>query len=214
MSEWWQELSQVNRGFYCAAAFCSVFFTWQLISAMIGLGESDVDLDTDVDIDTGGIGDAEVDHTYDNFEHGAETDATATVAAFKVLSVRSLIAFFTLFTWGGALYLNNGAEMGRAMTLSTLWGLAGMGSVAGILYLLRKLTDTGTQQIASCLGSRGSIYLDIPENGSGEVRVLVSGILSNVKAKTSDGSALKAGSSVKVMRVLDDLTIEVTPVPK
>ena len=208
MSEWWQELSQVNRGFYCAAAFCSVFFAWQMISALIGLGDSDVDFDTDVDAD--GIGDE--DHTYDEFEHGAETDATETVAAFKMLSVRSIIAFFTLFTWGGALYLNNGSEMGHAMTLSTIWGLAGMGSVAGILYVLRKMTHTGTQRIASCVGSRGTLYLDIPENGSGEVRVLVSGVLSNVKAKTSDGSALKAGTPVKVMRLLDDLTVEVTSV--
>lgn len=206
MSDWWQELSGINRGFYCAAAFFSVFFVWQLIAALLGMDDSDGDFDTD------GIGDGDVDHTYDDFEHGAEHDAMATVAAFKLISVRSLIAFFTLFTWGGALYLNNGLATGRAMIYSAAWGFAGMASVAGVLYFLRKMTHTGTQRIASCVGARGAVYLNIPENGAGEVRVLMSGILTNVKARTADGSALAAGSAVKVTRVLDDLTVEVEPV--
>ena len=210
MGEWWQELSQVNRGFYCAAAFCSVFFLWQLISALIGLGGHDIDVDHDVDPGAGGA-DGGMDHTYDTFEHGAESDAIETVAAFKLLSVRSIITFLTLFSWGGALYLNNGNEMGYAMVLSTIWGFAGMGSVAGILYLLPKLTHTGTQKIASCVGAQGEVYLDIPDGGTGEVRVLVSGVVSTIKARTVAGQTLTAGTAVKVTRLLDVVTVEVTP---
>ena len=208
MSEWWQELTQLTRVFYCVATFFSVFFVWQLLAALIGLGGEGID-GGDMDADVGGDVDADLDHTYDDFEHGAESDASATVAAFKVLSFRSVMSFCTLFSWAMAMYLGRGDPVSRALGLATLWGLASMGAVAGLLYLLPKLAHTGTKQLASCVGSRGTVYLDIPEEAAGEVRVTVSGVLSYVKARTADGKVLKAGTPVVVKRALDQATIEV-----
>ena len=88
--------------FYSAALFFSVFFVWQLISALIGLGADDFDADTDGDVGGGG----DVDHTYDHFEDGAEADDVGTSVDFKLLSLRSIITFFTLFFWGAALYVD------------------------------------------------------------------------------------------------------------
>ena len=80
------------------------------------------DVDADVELDHDG--------TYDQFEDGAEADAVESIVSFKLLSIRSVIAFFTLFTWGGALYLNSGLGLTRALVYSLLWGAGAMVLVA------------------------------------------------------------------------------------
>jgi hypothetical protein len=204
MSEWWSDLTAMNRTFFSVAAFFSVFFIWQLFAALLGLGDEDAgsdasDVNTDIDTDT----------DMDDFDSGADADSSATVVAFKLLSIRAIITFCTLFSWGCALYLQNGVPLGRAMGISSLWGLAGMGSVALLLALLPKLAHTGTKRIATSLGAQGTVYLDIPKGGLGEVRVSVSEVISFVKARTKDGNPLKAGDTVVVTRIIDETTVEV-----
>ncbi len=185
MNEWWINLTPINQFFYCGALFFSLFMIWQLISLFIGIGGDDADADADV-------GDA--DHTYDDFEHGAEGDAAESVASFRILSLRSIVAFFTLFFWSGAL------------------DLAGMFAIAGVFYLMRRMTQTGTKNLASAVGETGTVYLNIPEGGSGEVRVIVSGTVSYIKARGAGGKALKVGTPVKVLKNVGQESLEVTPV--
>ncbi len=207
MTAWWDGLTAINRGFFSAAGFFTVLFLWQLIAALIGLDDEggddvgDTDFDTDVDTD--------LDTDVDDFDAGADADSTATVVAFKLLSIRAIIAFFTLFTWGSALYLSNGKPLPNAMGVASIWGLAGMGSVALLLALLPKLAHTGTKRIASSLGARGTVYLDIPEGGQGEVRVAVSDVISFVKARAAGGTEIKSGTPVIVKRIIDETTVEV-----
>lgn len=198
MHAWWDGLSGLARAMFCGAAFFSLLFVWQLISALLGLtGDaaevSDVD-GLDVDVDT------------------AVSDAMDTTQAFQLLSLRSIVTFLTLFTWGSALYLARGESPAMALGIASLWGLAGMASVAVLLYWLPKLAHTGTKQLASCVGARGTVYLDIPAAGVGQVRALVSGILSHVDAGTADGTPLAAGTPVVIVRQLDHKTVEVKPV--
>lgn len=200
MSEWWSSLSGVNLLFYCLAAFFSVFFVWQLIMALIGITGGD-------SLEDAPVGDV------DDFEPGAHhhSDAADTVATFKLLSIRSIITFCTLFSWGTALYLDRGDSLIKAMGISSIWGLAGMVSIAIVVYLLLKLVHTGTRNLNSCVGTDGTVYLDIPENGTGEVRVLVSGTVSFVRARGVSGKALKAGTPIRVLKRLDQTLIEVEP---
>jgi membrane protein implicated in regulation of membrane protease activity len=194
-NEWWGALSVLNQWFFGAAAFFSVFFVWQLFSAMIGLGGGDGDLDT---------------HAEPNWQHHSPNDAQDTVAAFKLFSVRSIIAFFTLFTWAGALYLQRQERPSVAVTFATLWGVAAMVLVSLIFHLLKRLTETGTMQIAQCVGSAGTVYLDIAARGEGEVRVMCGGVMTHFKARTADGSMAKAGTPIRVTKVLSPNSIEVT----
>ena len=207
MSEWWEALSGLNRAFYSAAGFFSVFFVWQLVAALIGLGGDEMDADTDMDADGGG----DLGHggTYDNFEHGAHADAVESTLAFKLLSIRSIITFFTLFTWGTALYLNQGLVIGKALGLGTIWGLAGMFIVAALFFLMKKMAHTGTKDIRTCVGTTGTVYLEIPEGGEGEVRVTVSDIISYVKAREKDGKGLKPHTPIRVRRLLGQTVVEV-----
>lgn len=197
MTEWWERLETITQVFYCLAAFFSVFLAWQLIAALMGLGGDEADVGADADVDA----DVDADGTYDEFESGAEADAAETLDAFRLVSVRSIIAFCTLFTWAMALFLDQGHSLSRCLAYATGWGAVGMLGVALILWSMKKLTHTGTKNLATCVGTDGTVYVDIPEGGTGEVRVTVSGVISYVKARAPGGKALKAGTPIHVERV-------------
>ena len=209
MAEWWSNLTVINQVFYCAAAFFGVIFVWQLVMTLIGLGggedvggDADSDFDADVDADT----------TYDHFEHGAEADAVETMAAFRLLTLRSILAFFTLFTWGGALYLNTGTQLGSSMIYALLWGGAAMVLVALMFHWMRKMTESGNISIRTCVGTEGQVYLDIPSDGIGQIRATVSGVVTYVKARTADGNEIKSGAPVLIRRAVNPTTVEVEAV--
>jgi len=209
MMDWWQSLTAVNQWFYIIAAIFTLFFLWQLVMAIIGLGGGGEDL-TAAHTDIGGI---EADHAdHPDMQHAA-TDAHETMAAFKLLSVRSILAFCMLFTWAGALYMNGGLEISVALLYAFIWGMVAMIMVTLLLYLIQRMTETGTPQISTCLGTEGVIYLDIPAGGQGEVRVTVSSVVTHVKAKAINPLPIKAGTRVRVTRILGPTLVEVEPAP-
>jgi hypothetical protein len=212
MMEWWDSLSSLNQGFYVAAVFFSVFFVWQLVSALLGLsGEGDAEMGGDVGAHDGG---GDVSHdvaTHDGADQPDAThDAHATVGAFKLLSVRSVIAFFTLFTWAGALYLQEGVALSLTLLYALLWGLAAALAVSAIFSLLQRLTESGNMRLGKTVGQEGTVYLNIPSGGNGEVRVMAGNVLAVLKARSADGTAIPAGTSVRVTRVLAAGLLEVT----
>lgn len=207
MIEWWNSLTGVNQGFYIAAAVLSLIFIWQFISALVGLsaGETDVDIEADTDVDTDGM-------DLDDIEAHSLEEAGESVAAFKVLSLRAVMAFLMLFCWAAGMYLNTGTPLSRALLYATGWGLGAWVVVTLLVNLLRRLAETGTARLSTCVGGRGMVYLNIPAGGQGEVRVAVSGTISLVKARACGGGEIKAGTAVRVVRMLDQTTVEVRPV--
>ncbi len=194
LTAWWAGLTALNHGFYIAALFFSVFFLCQLVMAVVGLGSGDAGLD------------AAAEHSW---EHESPADAHDTMFVFKLLSVRALIAFATLFSWAGALYLNNGLSLTPALAYALLWGLAAMIAVTLLMHFLRRMTESGNLRIASCLGATGSVHLDIPAEGLGEIRMVCSGMMMHFRARSAGGLPLKAGTQVRVVKVLGPNILEV-----
>lgn len=215
MAEWWQNLDTLSRFFFSAALFFSVFFLWQVFASFGGVGdgaESGDGGDMDVsghDVDTGGGGHGSHDGVYDHFEHGAQHDAVESVASFKIISLRSLITFFTLFCWSNALFLSVHTPVILSMVYSLLWGIAGMLGVAWVFYALIRLSESGTSDIGTCIGEVGTVYQDIPSGGMGRVRATVSGAISHVKAVASSAEALPSGTRVRIVRKLDSTLVQV-----
>ena len=208
MQEWWQDLTPLCRGFYSAASFFSVFMVWQLIAALTGLDGDDGDIG-----DAGDVGgDVDADGTYHDFETGAHADSAETAVAFQLLSIRSILGFCTLFSWAGAMYLNDGVSTQKAIAIAFVWGIIGMVGITSIMYLMKKLTHTGTANLRSCVGTVGTVYLNIPENGFGEVKVTVGDAVSHIKARSSTNKSLSANTSVRVVKCLDKTTVEVEPI--
>jgi hypothetical protein len=214
MGDWWAHLTPLNQVFFCVAFFFSVLFLWQLISALIGLGgDSGTDMQpaempADTAMEAPGQVDADV-----STVHSADT-----LVSFKLLSVRSIIAFGLLFGWAGALYLQQVPAVGatvqgsamtvsRAIMYSLFWALGGMFVVSGIFYLMKKMTETGNVKLITCVGKAGTVYMNIPTNGTGQIRTVVSGTMCAVGARTEDGQPLPEGTPVQVVKVLDSNTV-------
>lgn len=193
ISNWWATLTPLNQWFFGAAAFFSVFFLGQLIMTIVGLAGGEGDIDT---------------QTGDTMHHDAPDDAHDTVAAFKLLSVRSVIAFMTLFSWAGALYMSKNVDVSKSLVFALIWGVAAMILVSLLMHTMRKLAETGNIRIASAVGATGTVYLDIPPNGEGEIRVLCDGVMTHVKARAG-AEGIKAGAPVKVLKVLGPNMVEV-----
>ena len=215
MFEWWGALDAASKAFFVIASFFSVLFLWQLLMTMIGLSGSeggDVDAgDVEADADIAGEvhGDFDAAEVHDG---GAGLDYEAeTSMSFKLLSLRSIIAFGMLFGWAGVLYrLVEGVPTDRTILYSLGWAFAGALLVSLLLYLMKRLQETGTQRLSSCVGLPGTVYMDIPAAGEGKVRTVVSGAVSFVRARgAAGGAALPAGTPVRVRRLLDHATVEV-----
>ena len=193
---WWG-LDPLSRWLFGAAIFFSVFFLWQFVMAMIGLVGGEVVVDTSVDPVS---------------EHHSPDDAADTVAVFKLLSVHSVLAFLTLFSWAGALYINARYSVALALGLAFLWGIAALLIVSWLLYAMRRLAASGNMRLESCVGTEGTVHLDIPANGNGEVRILCGTATTHLKARAAGGVPIKAGTPVRVTRVIGLNTIEVEAV--
>jgi hypothetical protein len=201
MNEWWDGLAGITRFFYGMAAFFSVFFLWQIVAAFLGMTGDDVDVGGDAEADLDFDADAP-----DDFDH---QDVVESSQAFKILSLRSIITFFTLFSWAGALYTTNGMEPVKAMGIGAICGLVGMFAIALIFWGMGKLTETGTKDIAMAKGQAGTVYLDIPSEGFGEVKTTVSGVVEHIKARSVHGEALPAGTEVRVVQVINQSLVGV-----
>ncbi len=194
MQEWWNGLAGITQFFYGMAAFFSVFFLWQMIGAFVGLDGDSMELGGDVT-------DVPDDMDFDDVMESSE--------AFKVLSLRSVITFFTLFSWGGALYMSEGMLPVKAMGISSIWGLVGMLAIAGIFYFMGKMSETGTKDVTSAMGKTATVYLDIPADGFGEIKTTVSGAVEHIKAKSINGEALPSGTQVRVVKVVGQTLVKV-----
>jgi len=229
MLTWWSGLSTLNQAFFVAAVFFSTLFIWQLVASLAAIGDGNIDAhagdggaelhaDTHIDVqhvDVGGAhggdvhageahaGDMAHDHV-DQHDGGLHT--------FRLLSIRSILAFGTLFSWAGALYLQQGSASWVAGVQAVLWGVAGMLVVALFFWMLPRLSEEGTTTLETAIGRAGQVYLDIPEGGVGQVRVLVGNTIKFVKARARNGQRLAAGTAVRVVRMLDSVTLEVEEV--
>lgn len=191
---WWGNLGTLNHWFFGAALFFSFFFLWQFAMSLIGLAGGETSIDTHVDT---------------SWEHHGSTDASDTMTAFRLLSIQSILAFLTLFSWAGALYMSQGASVPKSLVYASLWGTSALLIVSSLLYAMRRLTASGNMKLASCVGTDGTVHLDIPPNGTGEVRVLCGNATIHFKARAVGGAAIKAGMPVRVVRIAGLNTIEV-----
>lgn len=206
-SDWWNALPVLTQAFYAAASVLSLLFLWQLVMALTGLGHhGDVptagDMHVETDLQTG-VG---------TMEAHAAGDVAETITSFRLISVRSVLAFFTLFFWAGAFYLTAGLPMHTALLYGVLWGLGAGLLVAWLINLLRRTAESGTARISECVGAEGSVYLRIPPGGTGEVRVVIGGRMTHLPARATGDQEIPPGSAVRVVRKLDGNTIAVEPI--
>jgi membrane protein implicated in regulation of membrane protease activity len=201
MEAWWEGISALNKAFAVGALFFGVLFLWQIVGMFLGL---DSHHQTDTAHDQADMG-----HDQDGGDHQTRTNGAG--ASFSLVSIRSAIAFATLFTWAGTLYLTSGIGTVLALAYSFAWGLAAMFAVSYLVSKLVQLQEIGNASIWTAVGEEGSVYMNVPEGGLGKIRVKVSGAVSFVDARSADRGPLEAGTKVRVVGIVDNRTVEVVP---
>lgn len=190
---WWQELSNTLQVFWGIALIFSVLFIIQFVVSLLGLDfdhDADIEVNTDTDIDSG---------------YSLDSD-------FTLLSVRSIIAFFTFFGWTGIIAINNGSSTIVALGFASLAGFAAMFIVGYMIYLFSKLSQEGNIDINDALFNTGEVYLAIPSNraGPGKVHVKIQGSLREMDAIT-EGAPIPTGAPIRVVEILQDNLLLVEP---
>ncbi len=190
MTVWWHELTEAAQVFWGIAIIFSLLFLIQFSLSMIGAdfdGDADIDVDLDVDIDD-----------LDGSEGGLD-------GSFSLFSLRSILAFFTLFGWAGVLVLANGRGLWIALTSAVISGFIAMFAVAYLMMWFSRLTEEGNINLSAALLSIGEVYLTIPakQSGLGKIHLQIGNSLKVYDAAT-EGKAIPTGSKIRVVQLLPE----------
>lgn len=182
ISVWWQAMDVMEKVYWCIAIPFSVLFIIQVVITFVGGDIEGIDTDGDADF-------------------SVESD---TGIDFQFLSIKNIIAFFTIFGWVGIVCINSELSTFLTVIISTLSGLAMMLIMATLMYYMGKLAENGSLNIQNAKGKTGSVYLTIPakRKGMGKVQIKVQGF-QTLEAMT-DGDEIPTGAIVDVLEIIND----------
>lgn len=179
----WSEVGVFEQVFWVVTIPATVIFLILLVLTIIG-GDADTDVDTDIDTDID----------------------TGDSIPFQFLSIKNIVAFFTVFGWSGIGFINAGLDSLLVILLSTLCGLLMMLIMATLFYFMSRLAESGTLKMNNAIGKLGEVYLVIPANrgGMGKVQLNVQGSVRTLDAITDDEKTIPTSSIIQVQNVIDD----------
>ena len=191
IATWWAELSLIMKILWGVTLTASLVFIIQSILTFVG---ADADSDFDVDVDTS-IDGADL----SNIDGGA-----------NLYTFRNFVNFILGFGWSAILLQDSVPNVVLRVIISVIIGLA---LVVAVMYLFKWLA--GMQQSGninlqrSAAGCEGKVYLTIPEarSGSGKVQITINGAVREYDAITESESALKTGTSIRVVDAVDANTL-------
>jgi hypothetical protein len=182
--EWWEGLSLPLKVYWAIAIPFTFFFILQLFSTFLG-------------------------HDHHGDGHDVNVDEGI---PFQFLTLKTLIAFFSIFGWAGIAATDSGIAGLVAFLLASAGGLFMMTVMATIFYVLSKAQVNGTMKFRNAVGVAGEVYLTIQASrGSvGMVQVKVQGSLRTLEAVTDDESDIPTGKIIRVMKVINNNLLVVT----
>ncbi|HYE63600.1 MAG TPA: hypothetical protein VD997_16535 [Phycisphaerales bacterium] len=156
-----------------------------------------------MDVDHGGGGDVT--------DGGGAVDGHDAAGAFKALSLQTLLAFAMGFGWGGILGLYTLKwDLGRSLLVGMGMGLFMVWLLAVMLKATMELQSSGNVRLENAVGSEADVYVQIPERGQGQVKLVVKDRMRIVNASW-EGEGVPQASRVRVVRVNPDNSVTVTP---
>lgn len=183
ISDSWQTMEFLEKLYWCFAIPFSLLFLIQIIITFFAGDmdsvEAEGDADAAIDDDTG--------------------------IDFQFLTLKNLVAFFTIFGWTGIACISGGMNTLPTIFISILSGLVMMTIMASIAYFMGKLTDSGTLNLNNAKGKVASVYLRIPakRKGTGKVQVKVQG-LQTLDAITDNDEDIMTGALVEIIDVVNN----------
>ena len=139
---------------------------------------------------------------------GTDFDAMGADASFKALTFQGIMAFMMFFGLGGLYVLeSNSDQTSLAIVVGSLSGFASMYCTGKLFQLFVSLQSDGTIDMDDSIGSTGTIYLRIPEDGTGQIQVETAGALRTYNAKSEDGQPIATGDFAEVIGVVSSTLI-------
>jgi membrane-bound ClpP family serine protease len=141
---------------------------------------------------------------------GDAVDAHMDVGTDLPLSPLSptVIATFLTGFGGGGMLANSyfGLSLGKGVVVAILTGIFLSGGTFGILTLLFRNTQAGSEfSLDEMVGRTVEIITPIPENGTGEIAVIAKGTRTNGPARSVDGRGIARHTPVTVVRVVGSI---------
>lgn len=224
LAEWWNAIPDFEKFFWFFAIPFTLIFLIQLIMLFIGLGDDAGDIPGDADMfDGSGVLDGSLDaplkgsgvldggNPPDGVDIPDDADDGIFSSVFKVLSIRNIITFFTIFGWAGITFCNIGAGKIITVIASIFLALAVTIVISMLFLTIIRLTESGNVNLQDAVGHIGEVYVPIPanESGIGKVHVTFNGVFREIDAVTPEES-LPTGTKVLIIKLRDDDTFVVT----
>ena len=122
-------------------------------------------------------------------------------AGFQLLSIQGLSGFFVMFGLVGLGLI----QAGVSELLTSVWALVVGGitilAVAQLSSLMLRLQSSGNIELASTLGSEGTVYLTIPADGVGRAHIRIHDRLRTYDARNKTKTELKTGTPIRVAEI-------------
>ncbi|HPA16781.1 MAG TPA: hypothetical protein PLU30_03465 [Verrucomicrobiae bacterium] len=203
MITWWDALSIERQIFYGIAILATLTLGIQLLLTVLG--------GIDADDGGGGLGHDVGAGAAD--AHAAGAHHGDTLGGLKLVSSRTIVAFFFGFGWSGVIALRRGLPLGAAVAIGIVVGGTMLVLLALLIRALLGLRSSGTLDYRNAVGQTATVYVTIPagRGGVGQVEVLVQGRLQTVRAMTAQAAPLAPQAKVKITGLIDAQTLEVEP---
>ncbi len=226
---WWNAMSTLQQAAFIIACAATLILIVQIILMFIGASSdsaadissdvSDISVDGDVS-DVGNIdvpdgsGDVSIDGDVGDGDVSFDADADAPVGdtdllhpgrrfapfGFKLLSLRSILAFITVGAW--VLYTAcYGLAWYYSLLIALACGFAAACGMAGAMVGMEKLQSNGAINIKNAIGKIGTVYLTIPprRSGFGKVNVLVQERYAEYDAVTDGDEPIPTSAEIEVI---------------
>lgn len=178
--------SGLDAVFAVSAVVGGVMFMIRMILLLIGVGH-DGDFSG---MDHGDVG-------------GHDFSHVDGVDGFHLFTVNGAMGFFMIFGLLG-LALHRGSHVGEAMSIVGAFagGTAMMAAVAKLFQVMQGFQSSGNLDYRSAIGQIGAVYLNIPEDGSGQIEVCINNQLRVMDAVSDDHQPIKTGERVEILNLI------------
>jgi membrane protein implicated in regulation of membrane protease activity len=167
--------------FFLACAIIGGFFVVVKLFMQFAGGDTDTNVSVDTDMDAGHV-DSDI--------------------GFSLLSMHGLSAFFMMFGLVGlALYRQSQAGVVISMIGAVAAGVISVWVISKIFQSATQLQSSGTLKTSDAVGSTGTVYLTIPEGGTGRVTLNFQNRLREFDATEKNGTELPTGTPIRVVQV-------------
>lgn len=184
MFDFLQTMESLQQAFWWVAIIASLIFFLQTLLTIFGSDFTD-GLNADFD--------GQLDHVD---------------APFQLFSFRNLINFLLGFGWTGVAFYTSVKNQSLLIIIASLVGISFVLLYFVMIRQILKLTEDNTFNIEKLIGKSADVYLTIPENKTGQGKVLISLNGSNHELNAlTEGEILPSGTAVKVVKIENKILI-------